>query len=358
MRILHIAPHYGGGIAPAVIGIIEAIPASHVLVEIEKTRDSASIQLFNELGIFLRSISSLRMEDVGVVAADFVIFHFWDSHLWSQLASVESVCLIRGSILLNHQAFMFNGTNAYYVGELFDACVQSGFIGDGLPQNWALVPTCKSEKNMTRVVLQREQKAVYIGTLDYKKVSKDFFIITNQLSDANIKVDIYGKLLDDIFAKDLRMFQSPNVKYKGYSLEKVPILRKSTFFLYPLRSNHYGTTENALLEAMTEGVIPLVKRNSVETVILGEDLMTSLNIDRCLTKPNYEFFESNKIRSELSNLVRLRALELTNVKLRQCVWEPILSNTSRKSTRCSISELANQIYLIGERFSGTSSTKT
>jgi hypothetical protein len=297
------------------------------------------------------------MGSVEVVEADFVIFHFWNSPLWSKLASIESVCLTRGSILLNHQAFTFNGTHANYVGDLFDARVQSGFIRDGLPECWTLVPTCKSEKKAKREIFQKKQKAVYIGTLDYKKVSKDFFKITNRLSDANIKVDIYGNLLDDVFAKDLEKSQTRNVKYKGYALEKASILGKSTFFIYPLRSNHYGTTENTLLEAMTEGVIPLVKRNSVETAILGPDLMTSLDIDRCLPPPKCELFEDYEMRFELSNQVRLRALEVIDVKLRESVWESILSNASRIPKRCSLSEISNQIVLIVEQFSSSNSTK-
>jgi len=357
MRILHIAPHYGGGIAPAVVGIIEATNASHVLVEIERTRDSASLELLSQVKVLPQNICSLTLENLGLDYADFIIFHFWNSHLWSKLASVKGVCLARGSILLNHQAFAFNNALAASVGKLFDARLQSGFIGDGLPEGWTLVPTCKSVGNVEREAFIREHKAIYIGTLDYKKISRDFFSIASQFSDANISVDIYGNSLDAGFTKDLEILQNRNIKYKGYALDKTPIFGTATYFLYPLRSNHYGTTENTLLEAMARGVIPLVKRNLVEAHILGEDLITSLDIDFCLPIQDCELFIELEVRAEFSKQVRFRALELTDVKLRGSVWESILNNTNRVLKRCSLSELANQITLIAEQFSGPNEPK-
>lgn len=356
MRILHIAPHYGGGIAPAVVGIIEATNASHVLVEIEKTRDSSSLELLSQERVIPQNICSLTIESLGIDQVDFIIFHFWNSHLWSKLAGVEAVCLTRSSILLNHQAFAFNNALATSIGTLFDDRLQSGFIGAELPEDWTLVPTCKSEGNVEKVTFMREHKAIYIGTLDYKKLSRDFFSIASQFSGANISVDIYGNLLNAVFTKDLEILQNQNIKYKGYALDKIPILGTATYFLYPLRSNHYGTTENILLEAMARGVIPLVKRNPVEAHILGEDLVTSLDIDFCLPIQDCELIMNLEVRLEFSKRVRLRALELTDVKLRESVWKSILNN-NQVLKRCSLSELANQIALITEKFPGPNQPK-
>lgn len=357
MRILHIAPHYGGGIAPAVVGIIEATKASHMLVEIERTRDSVSLQLLSQLKIFPQSINSLRKGSAEIVQVDFVIFHFWNSNLWSKLASVESLCLTRGLVLLNHQAFAFNNELANSVGNFFDARLQSGFILDGLPEGWTLVPTCKNERRVESETLIREHKAIYIGTLAYKKLSGDFFSIANQFSDANIPVDIYGNLLDAVFTKDLEMLQNRNVKYKGYARDSTPIFAKATYFLYPLRANHYGTTENTLLEAMAQGVIPLVKRNPVESLILGVDLITFLDIDYCLPIQKCELFENLEMRVEISKRVRLRALEVMDVKFRESVWKSILNSTNRNLKRCSLSDLASQIAQMAQQFPGPNPPK-
>lgn len=356
MRILHIAPHYGGGIAPAVVGIIEATNASHLLVEIEKTRDTASLGLLSQLNVIPQSICSLTTKSLGIAQVDFIIYHFWNSHLWSRLADVQAVCLTRSSILLNHQAFAFNNALAANIGTLFDDRLQSGFIRVGLPEDWTLVPTCKSEGNTERVTFMREHKAIYIGTLDYKKISRDFFSIASHFSDANISVDIYGNLLDAVFIQDLERLQNRNIKYKGYALDKIPIFGTATYFLYPLRSSHYGTTENILLEAMAKGVIPLVKRNPVETHILGEDLMTSLDIDFFLPVQDCELFFDLEVRLEISKKVRMRALELTDVNLRESVWKSILNN-NRVLKRHNLSELANQIALIAEKFPGSYQSK-
>lgn len=357
MRILHIAPHYGGGIAPAVVGIIEATKASHMLVEIERTRDSVSLELLSQLRILPQNINSLSKGSAEIVQVDFVIFHFWNSNLWSKLASVESLCLTRGSVLLNHQAFAFNTALASSVGNLFDARLQSGFILDGVPEGWTLVPTCKNEEKIESETLIREHKAIYIGTLAYKKISGDFFSIANQFSDANIPVDIYGNLLDTVFTNDLEILQNRSIEYKGYALDKTPIFGKATYFLYPLRANHYGTTENTLLEAMARGVIPLVKRNPVESFILGVDLMTFLDIDCCSPIQKCELFEDLEMRVEISKRVRLRALEVMDVKFRAPVWESILNSTNRNFKRYSLSELASQIAQFAQQFPGPNPPK-
>ena len=54
-------------------------------------------------------------------------------------------------------------------------------------------------------------------------------------------------------------------------------------FFYPLQPDHYGTAENALVEAMSLGLMPVVLDNPAEMAIVrdGETGFVARSIERC-----------------------------------------------------------------------------
>ena len=352
MRILHIAPHFGGGIAPATVGIIEATGGVHELVNIEVTRDSVSLEILIKLGIKPNDISWLCQQNIKTSHWDLIIFHFWSTDLWLKLASVDFICQARGLILLNHQAFKFNGRQALLVGSAFDSCVQSGFLEDGLPKSWFLIPTCRSESVKPESIASRQKKAIYIGTLDYKKLSREFFPLANHLLTQIQSIEIYGNLINKEFEVELQYNQSPTLKYCGYATDKKQILSTSMFFFYPLKSNHYGTTESSLLEAMLEGAIPLVKDNSAEAAILGKELFSILNLDYVELSTDIDLFQNNFSQNEISSAVHKRALELTDIKLRVSQWRKIFENAISHYRFINLSAVCIHIVEIEKLFHG------
>jgi hypothetical protein len=63
--------------------------------------------------------------------------------------------------------------------------------------------------------------------------------------------------------------------FRGYTADIVSELASINVFAYLLNPEHYGTTENALLEAMAMGIIPVVLDNPAEQWIV-EDRITGL----------------------------------------------------------------------------------
>jgi hypothetical protein len=61
-------------------------------------------------------------------------------------------------------------------------------------------------------------------------------------------------------------------------------LSAAGIFFYPLRSDHYGTAENALIEAMSLGLTPVVLSNPAEMAIVrhGETGFVARTIDDCV----------------------------------------------------------------------------
>ena len=59
------------------------------------------------------------------------------------------------------------------------------------------------------------------------------------------------------------------IKLRGHTLDPVSALAEADIFFYPLRRDHYGTAENALVEAMSMGLVPVVLNNPAETKIVA-----------------------------------------------------------------------------------------
>jgi hypothetical protein len=348
MKILHISPHFGGGIAPATIGIIESTNSVHTLFEIERTQDTASLEILESYGVKPLSIYSSTSDTEHEIVYDLVIFHYWDSSIWPKLIDSRFTFLARQLVLLNHRSIQYNGAQARYIAEYFDICVQSGYIEEELPSGWHLIPTCRSKTVKFREDFPQSIRALYLGTLSFKKVSEDFFNLANQLSSLNIELDIYGNLIDQSFSKELEKNSNTMISYRGYIKDKALLQNKYTFLLYPLRPDHYGTTENSLLENMLEGIIPLVKNNLAERAILGPNLMHLLSIDSGLSVVNSKELLNPETRLDLSRQVLMRALELTDIKLRKSKWELILDSANSSARIFSISSVALRLSSLRE----------
>ena len=60
------------------------------------------------------------------------------------------------------------------------------------------------------------------------------------------------------------------VRIKGHTDQPRTALAAGDIFFYPLRRGHYGTAENALIEAMSLGLVPVVLDNPAEAAIVED----------------------------------------------------------------------------------------
>lgn len=343
MRILHIAPHYGGGIAPAVVGIFESINASHSLIEIEKTKDAASLGLLSSNKLLPININEIRNDSGFKFDNDLVIFHFWESSGWHKLAKFNFRFRTNGSVLLNHQSFSHNGYKVLQISHLFKSIVQSGYSGHQVPSEWTIIPTCNNRISPKSNKFQIVPRAIYLGTLAYKKIDRNFFKIASKLNSQGVSLDIYGHVSDTKFSEDLKTHISTSIVFQGYTSNSVQILTNYTYFFYPLRTDHYGTSENSLLEAMSQGLIPLVNDNPAERKILGKDLMKVLEIKKSIECKNSLLFHDKDLIRTISTLVESRAQKLTDVVPRKLAWKLVLDKSTFITTEINLSTLAQQM---------------
>lgn len=139
--------------------------------------------------------------------------------------------------------------------------------------------------NFDKSIDKREHQGFqvgYIGFLSYSKTHPDFTKFCESASDIpDIRFIIVGdtkygeRLINDV--RNSNKIRDKAI-FAGYSLNVMNELASFDVFGYPLNPKHYGTAENALLEAMGSGVVPVVLNQCTEKYLI-KNMQTGLVVD-------------------------------------------------------------------------------
>ena len=110
----------------------------------------------------------------------------------------------------------------------------------------------------------------YVGALDYSKFFEGFVEWVAEIPPEFLPIKLIGDGPNrgDI-AKQAENVSVPELfNFAGHSRSVTEDLLALDIFLYLLNPNHYGTAENALVEAMACGAVPIVLPNPAELCIV------------------------------------------------------------------------------------------
>lgn len=306
MRILHIAAHLGGGIGKAHAAIASELPR-----DIERTfllleepidrRYADAVALRGARVIVERDPSRIRSL---ALQSDIVQLEYWGHPLLDEYAhfafvpGVKTVCWCHVSGLFPPALPTFLAADRLVLTSDISlpavplpvrdktAVISSGFGFAGL--GWQSQPP------------QRKPAIAYLGTVDFKKLHREIFDAVDAFDDdmapVSAPVSLWGHISRDVAACAAAMRHPERIVLRGHTLDPVSALAEADIFFYPLRPDHYGTGENALVEAMSMGLVPVVLDNPAETKIVthGKSGFVAHTIDECV--------------SYLKRLVRARSL--------------------------------------------------
>jgi glycosyltransferase involved in cell wall biosynthesis len=139
-----------------------------------------------------------------------------------------------------------------------------------------------------REVPQAETPVIaYLGTVDFVKMHPGFFDAIDRLEGCDIRALLWGevKVSGRVTARARSMRHPERVIFCGHAAEAAVALSGANIFFYPLQPHHYGTAENALIEAMSLGLVPVVLDNPAETATVrhGVTGFVARSIDECVT---------------------------------------------------------------------------
>jgi glycosyltransferase involved in cell wall biosynthesis len=153
---------------------------------------------------------------------------------------------------------------------------------------------------------------VYIGTVSRSKMHPDSAQIFAKLSKQGFSVRVVGGPDEEDLASAVRS-HGGQIEVFGEVEDVSPYFRNADLFVYPLRTDHYGTGEQVILEAMASGLPVIAFDNLAERAILGKgggmlvssplDFVSCVNSLRSSPVEVYENFSKtamNRIKSEFS----------------------------------------------------------
>lgn len=117
----------------------------------------------------------------------------------------------------------------------------------------------------------------YIGTLSYSKLHPDFLDYCSAIDVPEAKIILVGDSANQriIEREAQQKGVAERLEFTGYSNNIHKELARFDVFAYPLNPEHFGTTENVLLEAMAAG-LPVVALNQCAEKYLIEHMQTGL----------------------------------------------------------------------------------
>lgn len=297
MNILHVTAHLGGGVGKAHAGLTAAMrfPARQSFLLLEEPRDRRYVDQIEALGRPVDIAAGLDDVAARAAEADIVQFEFWNHpKLFECLARTDFPQM---------RAVMWA-----HVSGLFRPVIQPGFLGaadrfaftSSASLDIAAVRDMTPERRQKLAVIgsaygfehasgtegrsrpDTDTPICYLGTVDFVKMHPGFFDAIDALS-MDVTAAIWGAADAEVVARAASMRHPDRIRFMGQTPDPRSALARSRIFFYPLQPDHYGTGENALIEAMSLGLVPVVLANPAECAIVsqGETGFVATTISEC-----------------------------------------------------------------------------
>ena len=286
MKILHITPHLGGGVGKAHAAIGAALPKEAVeqtFVLLEEPRDLRYVDMIEGGGARVIVADSLNQVAHLAGNADIVQFEFWNhprmfeclarcpfpairSVFWAHISGIRNP-LIPSGLMEEPMRFVFTTKASLDIDSI-------GRLSEAKQNNIAVINSGFGFLGVKRSVPVRKRKPTiaYLGTVEFVKMHPGFFDAIDGLAGDDGRVMIWGDVdpSGPVAARARAMRHPERINFCGETTDPAAALSEADIFFYPLQSDHYGTAENALIEAMSLGLTPVVLSNPAEMEIVRD----------------------------------------------------------------------------------------
>jgi len=348
MKILHVTPHLGGGVGKAHAAIGQALPKeierSFVLLESPRDKSyAAALEAGGASVVVARGLDNVADLAAG---ADIVQFEFWNhprlfeclarapfpamrSVFWSHISGLFRPVIQPGLI---EQAGRF-----VFSSEASRAARGCDLLSASAKQKLAVINSGFGFADRRRARPRRRPPGIaYLGTVDFVKMHPGFFDAIDRLDGDDIRVDVWGAVAAPAAARARAMRHPVRIRFGGQTGEPAAALSDAEIFFYPLQREHYGTAENALVEAMSLGLVPVVLDNPAELAIVqhGKTGYVGHSIEACADGLQRLLSAADLLERMSNNAMRHIAETRTPARSARAfldLWRGLLSEPSRRA---------------------------
>lgn len=288
MKIVHIAAHIGGGIGSAYVGLGSCGQEQSVLL-LEPPIDKAALTKVEKAGFRILTDSNLSTAVRELQQADVVVFS-WHHHPALTHFMHDFPAIPVRSILWCHVSgnyfpyipgdFVKKFDEAIFAAPFSLELPQIRALGDEYLQNHCDVVYGLNDLGPFTRVQRKPHKQYtigYVGTLGFCKLHPDFveFCAAVNLPDVRFLMVGTPSAREQILESAARKGITGCFEFCGQLTDITKALAQMDVFGYLLNPQHFGATENALLEGMAAGLPVVALDQCVECKII-QDKRTGL----------------------------------------------------------------------------------
>lgn len=275
IKVLHITSHLGGGVGTVLSKISIARRKDRSCVEdvflcLEPPEKEGTVSEMRMNGIDVHVCPEESHIKHLIDDADIVQLEWWHHPLlaafmcnntikarlavWSHTSGLSYPVIPREFVYTPH-VFLFTSPVSHQDIERtadIDTVHSSGGF-DGIPL-------------IDRPVKKGNLSFSYLGAPNFSKLHPHIADFLNAVNIQNFQVNFFGDADANPKLRSPRF--AGKIVLRGFTTTPVKVLAESDILIYLLNPDHYGTTENAILEAMAAGVVPVVLNNPVESYIV------------------------------------------------------------------------------------------
>ena len=286
MKILHIAAHLGGGAGKAISGIAiqgqQFFKDTHRILLLQQPEKTVYVQECWRNGV---EVSNWNDNLVLLGWADVVVVSWWNHPVMArflrELPPLEVPlvlwCHVNGChypmlpavFAEDFDRILF--TSPYSLENSLWTQAERLRIREKFEIVWGMGQFAPEEMIPKGDYKNRDMFTVgYVGTLNYGKIHPNFAAYCKEAYSRipNIKFVLAGDQ-DAVLEQEIRSAGlAERATFTGFVSDAPALMRTFDVFGYLLNPEHYGTTENVLLEAMACGLPVIALRQNVEQYII------------------------------------------------------------------------------------------